>query len=114
MRVAMCQDQLLRTMAGCCALFWLVGSLSLGQGSVADQWAKPHCPSGHAQSSQQNHHCVWHCDGIDEQAVGSQGRISSNLDSGIVRGEFVSIPHAALAYAQIIPRGPPGYSGELL
>ena len=114
MRVAVCRDQLLRAMAGCCVLFWLVGSLSLGQSSVADQWAKPHCPSGQAQSSPQSHHCVWHCDGIDEQAVGGQGRTSSNLDSGTIRGEFVSIPHAALAYAQIAPRGPPGGISELL
>ena len=109
-----CRDQRLRVMAGCCALFWLVGSLSLGQGNFAEQWTKPHCPSGHAQSSQASHHCVWHCDGIDEQAVGGQGRTSSNLDSGTVRGEFVSIPYAALAYAQIVPRGPPGFISELL
>lgn len=115
MWVAMSRDQLLRAMAGCCALFWLVGSLSLGQGSVADQLAKPHCPSGQAQHTPQSqHYCVWHCDGIDEQVAGGQGGISANLDSGTVRGEFVSIPYAALAYAQIVPRGPPGFINELL
>jgi len=113
MRVAMCQDHLLRAVSGSCALFWLVGSLSLGQGSFSEQWTKPHCPSNQAQSGQQSHHCVWHCDGIDEQVVGGQGGTSSNLDSGTVRGEFVSIPHAALAYAQIVPRGPPGFITEL-
>lgn len=100
-----------RVMAGCGALFWLVGTLSVGLGNFADQWTKPHCPSGQAQHTQQSqHHCVWHCDGIDEQATGGQGGASSNLDSGNIRNEFVSIPYADLAYAQIAPRGPPALS----
>ena len=98
-------------MAGCCALFWFVGTLLVGQGKFADQWTKPHCPSGQAQNTQQSqHYCVWHCDGIDEQVAGGQRRTSANLDSGNVWKEFASIPYTALAYAQIVPRGPPPLS----
>ena len=101
-------DHLLCVVAGGCALFWLVGVLAVGLGNFADQWAKPHCPSGQAQHTPQSqHYCVWHCDGIDEQAAGGQGATLANLDSGSVWKEFISIPYSALVHAQIVPRGPP-------
>ncbi len=105
------REQCLRAMAGCCALLWFAGMLSVGEGTLADQWTKPHCPSGQASNSHQSpHHCVWHCDGIDELSAGGQGGTSSNLDSGTVRREFACIPYTTMAYAQIVPRGPPALS----
>lgn len=104
------RDQLSRAMAGCCALFWLVGSLSLGQGSFAEQWTKPHCPSGHAQHSHQTpHHCVWHCDGIDQQAVGGQRGSPTKLAVRNVWNGFAAFEHVTGFHAQRIPRGPPSF-----
>lgn len=108
MWVVSCSDRLVRVLAGCCALFWLVGSLSLGQSSVADQWTKPHCPSGQAQHSQQNHHCAWHCDGIDEQASDHQRGVLVDFDVGNVWNRPVPLQYAGGSHAQISPRGPPG------
>lgn len=102
------RQEVSRVLTGCCALLWLTGSLSVGQGNLTAQWTAPHCPSGQTQHSQQSHnHCAWHCSGFDIQGSGGRGETSADLQVGLV-WSLGTIPfqHADVD-GQFPPRGPP-------
>jgi hypothetical protein len=97
-----------RATACVCILLWVVGSVSLVYGSLTPQWTTPHCPQGQANSGQHSHsHCVWHCDGVDEQVATGRSGGSSATPNGYVSGHLGAIPLVAVLSAGIVPRGPP-------
>ena len=97
-----------RAVAGICAVLWVAGSVSTLYGDLTPQWTMPHCPQGQANTGQHSHsHCVWHCDGIDTQAVtGKRAGISVDL-TGTIEDTRIELPCTAVAWVVIGPRGPP-------
>lgn len=103
-----------RVLTGCCALLWLTGFLSVGQGNLTAQWTMPHCPQGQTESSQQGHnHCAWHCSGFDIQSSGGQSQTSADLKVSLVWSlGNISLRHVAVD-GQYPPRGPPQCAHEI-
>lgn len=102
------RQQVSRMLSGCCALLWLIGSLSVAQGNLPIQWAAPHCPSGQTQNGQQSHnHCVWHCVGFDIQNGGGRGETSADLQVSLVWSLGTIPSQHAVSDGQFPPRGPP-------
>jgi len=97
-----------RALAGCCAVLWLTGLLSVGQGNLTTQWTMPHCPSGQAQNSQHGHnHCTWHCGGFDLQSCSGRGEVSTSAQVSWV-WSLGDIPFQGAAVdGEFPPRGPP-------
>lgn len=97
-----------QALVGCCALLWLTGFLSVGQGNLTAQWVVPHCPSGQAQHNQQSHnHCAWHCSGLDIQSGGGRDETSADLQVSLV-WSLGAIPlQVDIVNGQFPPRGPP-------
>jgi len=97
-----------RMLAGCCAVLWLIGSLSIAHGNLTEQWLAPHCPSGQAQSGQQSHnHCAWHCGGFDIQRGGGRGETTADVPVSLV-WSLGAIPRQDAALdGEFPPRGPP-------
>jgi hypothetical protein len=102
------RQQVSRALTGCCAVLWLTGSLSVGQGNLMPQWAAPHCPSGQAQNGQHSHnHYAWHCGGLDIQGVDGQGTISADTHVSRVWSLGVIPRQDAVSDGEFPPRGPP-------
>ena len=98
-----------QALTGCCALLWLTGFLSVGQGNLTAQWTAPHCPSGQAQHGQQSHnHCAWHCGGFDIQSGGKRGETTANVQVSLVWSLGVIPLQVDVVNGQFPPRGPPG------
>jgi hypothetical protein len=97
-----------RILSGCCAVLWLLGSLSIAQGNLAPQWTAPHCPSGQTQNGQQSHsHCAWHCGGFDIQSGSGRGEVSTDTQVSRV-WSLGEIPFQDAAVdGEFPPRGPP-------
>lgn len=102
------RQEVSRALTGCCVVLWLTGSLSAAQGNLLPQWNMPHCPSGQAQHSQQNHnHCVWHCSGFDIQSGDGRGETSADGHVSLV-WNLGTVPFEyAVIDGQFPPRGPP-------
>lgn len=102
------RHQVSRALSGCCAVLWLTGLLSVGQGNLTTQWTMPHCPNGQAQNSQHGHnHCTWHCGGFDIQSGNGRGEVSTDIQVswdrslGDIRFQDVAPD------SEFPPRGPP-------
>lgn len=102
------RQEIARALTGCCAVLWLTGFLSVGQGNLTPQWTAPHCPSGQTQNSQSNHsHCAWHCVGLDIQSGGGRCEITADGHVSLV-WSLGTIPlQDAAVDGQFPPRGPP-------
>lgn len=97
-----------QVLAGCCAVLWLTGLVSVGQGNLMLHWTAPHCPQGHAQNSQHSHnHCAWHCGGVDIQNGGEHGETTADLHVSLVWSLGALPVQDAVAKGQFPPRGPP-------
>lgn len=97
-----------QVLTGCCAVLWLTGFLSVGQGDLATRWAAPHCPSGQAQNGHHSHnHCTWHCGGFDIQRSGGRGDTPTDVPVSLVWSLGVIPLREASVDGQFPPRGPP-------
>lgn len=100
-----------RALAGCCAVLWLAGSLSVTQGNLTPQWTTPHCPQGQAPSAKHSH-CVWHCDGIEAHPSSGRSGAWIVVPNGYVRNPGEKGLFLAMVHMEIVPRGPPGFLFE--
>ena len=102
------RQQVSRMLSGCCAVLWLTGFLSVGQGDLTTQWTAPHCPSGQTQNGQHSHsHCAWHCGGFDIQGGGGRGEIFTDIHVSRVWSLGVIPLQDAVSDGEFPPRGPP-------
>ncbi|MBK9307720.1 MAG: hypothetical protein IPM58_11685 [Nitrospira sp.] len=102
------RQQVSQALTGCCAVLWLTGFLSVGQGNLAAQWVAPHCPNGQAQHGQQSHnHCTWHCAGLDIQGGGGRGESTTDVQIDLVWSLGAISVQDAVVNGQFLPRGPP-------
>lgn len=102
------RQEVSRALTGCCAVLWLTGFLSVGQGNLALQLAAHHCPQGQAQNGQQSHsHCAWHCGGFDIQSGSGRGEVPTDTQVSRV-WSLGDIPFQDAAVdGEFPPRGPP-------
>lgn len=101
-------SRLPRAMAGVCVLLWMVGSVSSLYGSLMVQGATPHCPERTSHLPQHNqNHCLWHCVGIDAQAVTGRNPSCSADPAGASVSAGI-LPFQTIVYRTgSAPRGPP-------
>jgi hypothetical protein len=102
------RQQVSRVLTGCCAVFWLIGPLSVAQGNLTTQWMGTQCPQGQTQSGQHSHsHCMWHCGGLDIQSGGVRGETTTNIHVSPVWSLGDAPLEQAALDGEFPPRGPP-------
>ncbi|MDH4082185.1 MAG: hypothetical protein OEV99_00365 [Nitrospira sp.] len=102
------RQQVSQALTACCAVLWLAGFLSVGQGNLTTQWVAPHCPQGQTQNGQHRHnHCAWHCGGLDIQSGGGRGETTADVQVSLVWSLGTILVQDAAVDGQFPPRGPP-------
>ncbi|MDH4078297.1 MAG: hypothetical protein OEU68_00615 [Nitrospira sp.] len=102
------RQHIAQVLTSCCAVLWLTGFLSVGQGNLTAQWTAPHCPQGQTQNGQQSHnHCAWHCGGLDIRSGGGRSEATADIQVSLVWSLGAILLPVDVVDSQFPPRGPP-------
>jgi hypothetical protein len=85
-----------------CGTFGLVLAVCLAPIAHHQMVTASHCPHDVASN-----HCVWHCDGVDAQALTGRSHGVSVDPAGFIANVYTHLPRTSVVRSEILPRGPP-------